>query len=474
MPQLGQRAGAVTVKAAKDAGAHDSVVSERLFQPLYEGDRESGITPHDSISQVVAGAGDAGSAKEDDEEGFAEEEVDPTSPEALMEKAPVKKDFIKMLLGLVPQAAAEETPKEASDAMEAFFGESKAYCKDPADRGGLTLTSHQSKLLGRFLASDDKPADVRGSVSKAKCGGIPIKEEDYKKFFRPAAINPSVVSYNKLLKRGKEATNFKSKKQVVFRWGSPVAKEMDGDLKQLDHLSRLGLRHTTYEQWLMTSLKMRLVADLGRDHPAVQTDGPVWRICDELFAASTAQMEIFARSALVENLARRKLILSEIPLQPEPHQEALNLPMDKTGQYLFGEKVDGEGKVIASFELIAPNYADKIVAIRDAKAALKNPFGLSLPAGLPKESPEKGNWADKSKKQASTNKARKRPSNNQSQGFGGRSNNPTPPKRQRFDSFDGNAATDHSRDRWQDRGRGNQYHGRRGGRPPFRTGRGGG
>ena len=79
-----------------------------------------------------------------------------------------------------------------------------------------------------------------------------------------------------------------------------------------------------------------------------------------------------AKQYQVDCGATTNIISNKIKFDQDPHEKALYVPMDSEGEYLFGRQVDKEGESVG-FEDIAPDFASKLTALRDARAALKNP-----------------------------------------------------------------------------------------------------
>ena len=389
IPQLGK----VSKKKKKlppgEASLPASVVRQAISDQVEEDRPVNGhledVRPEDSISQVATRTASShpGADQEVDSEGSED-----SSPESIMEKAVIKKDFVDMIRGMEDKPV-EQVQTQPADAMAAMFGAAKAYFKGKASMDGISMTEHQRGILTHYLSSTEAPDRIRKNLPIGRSGGIPIQEDDYKRYFRPATINPSLVEQIRYTQTGKKK-KFKRGKGSQFTWSSPVARETEEDLTRLDRLNRLGLRFATYEGWLLTCLKSLVVGTLGAEHELVQTNGTFEKIVKELFESSTAQMELHCRSILTETISRRKLVLAELKFKDEPHESALDLPLDSSGEFLFGSTKSDEDKVV-SIDTIAKDFAKKMVGVREAKAAYSDPKAVILPSGLPEEKGQSNN-----------------------------------------------------------------------------------
>jgi hypothetical protein len=299
------------------------------------------------------------------------EEVDVPQPE--------KQDFVDM----IRRVALKETPKEVVeqgvDPMRDMFGSSEAYKADKESKPGLPLSGHQRKLLEKVLQTDE-PSKLKKIKVKT---GISFEEDVFNDFLRTPVINPEAEDYLSYVNKPQKQASFaKGKGKPTYK--NKLAKAIDVDLMSMDRLARGGIRQAAFGQWLTTTMKMLLVSELGPGHELTREDGELCKILNQLFQCADAQLDFFGRSAVMSTLARRKLFLNELALLEEPHNRAMDLPLDHQGRYLFGSYRDDNDNVVG-FETIPPDFAKKMVSIREARAALKNPRTLSLPKGLPRE-----------------------------------------------------------------------------------------
>ena len=302
---------------------------------------------------------------------------------------PKRKAFINMIRGMDKKQQEEEIELHAEpDAMQDMFGSAKAYKKGKPQDEGISLSAHQRQIMESILHRKDTKKLPQASGRK----GIDLSEDTYKQFLRTPKLNPEAADYLGYLNRPKPKKDSNGNvvtPKATVGLKDKVGKEADADFQRIDTSARAGMRQTVYNQWLITSLKKILLVDLSKiEHPLAKEGSELHSIFDELFESSSMQLHDFARSAAVCTMARRKIVMNEIRFDQDPHEKALYLPMDSEGEFLFGKQVDKEGESVG-FEDIAPDFANKMTALRDAKSALKDPNALRLPAGLPKDNPNK-------------------------------------------------------------------------------------
>jgi hypothetical protein len=281
---------------------------------------------------------------------------------------PDKQDFVNM----IRRVALKEEPKPVKgdnlDPMaEMFPGSSK---KDKNKRPGLPLSDHQKGILRKVLHAEE-PNKLK-NINKQVKVGIPFEEDVFQDFLRTPVLNPAAEDYatyavRSQSKRG-SSSGARSSSKSVFK--DSFSKGVEKDLVDFDKSARNGIRLAAYEQWLITTLKLLLCSELGPDHELTQKGGDLFRVFDELFKCSDRQLETSAGAAAASTLARRRLFLRELPLREEPHTRALNLPLDHNGRHLFGTYLDDNDNV-TGFDSIPPDFAQKMVAMREARAALK-------------------------------------------------------------------------------------------------------
>ena len=396
------------VRSAPEARADRSsvsVMSEGRFHPVYEGD-QSEVQPDDSVSQH------AGSGQAPQQQGGEDEEE--------MQLDPVKQDFIDMIRRIAMKEKADPGEESNdSDPMKQYFGDTSGYYKDKPKKRSLSFSDQQKRILNDILhTSEPQKIDIG---FKGKKQGVDYVDEDYESYLRPLELNESAQVYLKYVKTHPSGSNTNSSSNQKHTTPkseglkNQMAKEMAKDLEKIDATAKRGLRFAGFGQWLLTSQRILLEEELGTAHPLLQKDSALSRILVESFKTYNTLLSQFARISVLDSMSRRKLFMEEIAFDKIPKEQALKLPMDTNGKHLFGSSKDSEEKV-TSFETIAPDYAKKLTAIRDARAALRDPKALSLPAGLPSEDSGKGAGKGGS---APANPPRKRkPKGNQGSGGG--------------------------------------------------------
>ena len=366
--------------------AHSTVSrSQRSYTPPGRNrSRDDEVDPDDSVSMArKRGRSPVRSRAKSPRSSSSGSSTKSTSP------PPKRKAFLDMIRGMDKKRKEEEIELHAEpDAMQDMFGSTKTYRKGKPQDEGISLSEHQRHLLESVLHKVNTKKLPPASSRK----GIDLSEDTYKHFLRTPKLNPEAADYLSYVNRPQPKKDHNGNvvtPKATAGLKDKLGKEADADFQKIDLSARAGIRQTVYNQWLITSLKKILLVDLSKiDHPLAKEGSELHSIFNELFESSSMQLHDFARSATVCTMARRKIFMNDIKFDQDPHEKALHLPMDTEGEFLFGRQVNKEGESVG-FEDIAPDFASKLTALRDARAALKNPNALRLPAGLPKENTPK-------------------------------------------------------------------------------------
>lgn len=402
-----RRARSVVQSAPEARGnrSNASVLTEGRFQPVYEGD-QSEVDPDDSVSHHVPPDTPASRASQQQQGGQEEEQA---------QLVPIKQDFIDM----IRRIAMKEKPdpgeeSKDSDPMKQYFGDTSGYYKDKPKKKSLPFSDQQRRILDDILHTQEPHKTTAGFEGRRQ--GVAYIDEDYDAYLRPLELNKEAQVYLKYVTSQPSSTSTTNQKpQPAKSEGlkNQLAKELVKDLEKIDVATKLGLRFAGFGQWLLTSQRIILEEELGAAHPLLQKDSDLSKVLVESFKTYNTLLSQFARISVLDCMSRRKLSMEEISFDKIPKEQALHLPMDSEGKHLFGSSKDADEKV-TSFETIAPDYAKKLTAIRDSRAALRNPRSLSLPAGLPREDVERSGGGSGS----TENRRKRKPKSKQGSGGG--------------------------------------------------------
>ena len=167
----------------------------------------------------------------------------------------------------------QEPNKDPADIMAEEFGSTKPYQVLEAKQTGLRLSALQSKAMDDILFAKD-PESVRAFRDQDR-RDLPV-HTSASKYFKTLPAG-KIVKQNLLQireKRGDKGDKLKY----------PMNKKVETQSFRQDQAIKLGLRHTAYAQWLLTSLKKDLKESLGAQNELMQEDSRVSLLFNELFS----------------------------------------------------------------------------------------------------------------------------------------------------------------------------------------------
>ena len=313
------------------------------------------------------------------------------APSALMGKVSANRSSMLQKIASLVDPPAQVVEEATSDPMKEMFGNTGVFEKDDK-KPGVGLSMSQRQLLDRHLYPNNPESVPAFSQIDAK--SVPIVDKDFK-YFRTPMPNKEVLDYISIVRQrnsgGGNVANLAPAQ--VFRH-NPKLKACEHEMFRMDQAARVGLRHALYGQWLGTAVKMLLRNELGEDHALLREDSDLNTMLEELFLASHTASKQFANIAAMSACQRRRLILDEMQLQPHVLKSCLELPLDQSGEFLFGDK-GKEGEENRNLDCIIAHYCEKVSSVRKFGSAFVPPArqtadkGSKRPASAPQGNKEK-------------------------------------------------------------------------------------
>ena len=313
---------------------------------------EPAVTPSDSVSNV----GSLHSVR-------SKNSVTPSCVKAVSDRA----EMINRIGSILNPDQPQEKEDGEGDSMKQMYGDTKAY-ESQMKKGGVALSSLQKSVLDKYLFPKN-PESV-AAFSPVENRSVPIEENDFQ-YFRTPQANRELLDYISIVRQRNEGADKAATltPQQIYK-NNPRLRACEHELFRIDQAARAGLRFAVYGQWLGTAIKMLLRNELGEDHRLLSEGSDLDKMLGEMFLSTHVTSKQFCTVAALSACQRRRMILDEMQLQPHVLKSCQELPLDKSGAFLFGD-LGKEGEESRNLEYIISHYCDKVSSVRKFGSAFK-------------------------------------------------------------------------------------------------------